>query len=171
MRGRRELRCLQYQPVRSSFATPARVVFRLPSGVVVTLPTEIVLAVVRRGQRICLARRSQQVATSRGKWSVVTGYLEPATDPLSQAWTELREELGLCSPDLRLVRSLDAVPLSSPLSGKAFVVYSFLFECAPAANLVLNWENDQVEWVEPSRLTSPDCVPWQQPLVEALLKH
>ena len=63
------------------------------------------------------------------------------------------------------------MPLSSPLSGKAFVVYSFLFECAPAANLVLNWENDQVEWVEPSRLTSPDCVPWQQPLVEALLKH
>jgi 8-oxo-dGTP pyrophosphatase MutT (NUDIX family) len=138
--------------------------------VVVTLPTEIVLAVVRCGQRICLARRSQQVATSRGKWSVITGYLEPATDPLTQAWTELHEELGLRSPELKLIRSLDAVALSSPLSGKAFLVYSFLFDCEPAASLVLNWENDEVEWVEPSRLASPDCVAWQQPLVDALLK-
>jgi 8-oxo-dGTP pyrophosphatase MutT (NUDIX family) len=139
--------------------------------VVVTLTTEIVLAVVRRGQRICIARRSQLVATSRGKWSVVTGYLEPATDPLAQAWTELHEELGLCSPELKLVCGLDAVPLSSPLSGKAFLVYPFLFDCEPAAKVVLNWENDNVEWVEPSRLASPDCVPWQLALVEALLKH
>jgi 8-oxo-dGTP pyrophosphatase MutT (NUDIX family) len=109
------------------------------------------------------------VATSRGKWSVVTGYLEPASSPLNQAWTELREELGLCSPDLTLVRSLEAVSLSSPLSGKAFLVYPFLFDCDPTARVVLNWENDDVEWVEPARLASPDCVTWQQPLVEALL--
>jgi 8-oxo-dGTP pyrophosphatase MutT (NUDIX family) len=148
------------------------VVFELPSEVVVTpLPTEIVLAVVRCGSRICIARRSQQVATSRGKWSVVTGYLEPATDPLNQAWTELREELGLCSPDLTLVVGLDPVALASPLSGKAFLVHPFLFDCEPAARVVLNWENDDVKWVEPARLASPDCVEWQQPLVEALLKH
>jgi 8-oxo-dGTP pyrophosphatase MutT (NUDIX family) len=136
---------------------------------VTALPTEIVLAVVRRGGRICLARRSQQVATSRGLWSVITGYLEPATDPLSQAWTELSEELGLVAPDLTFVRRIEPVPLSSALSGKAFLVYPFLFDCKPAAQVVLNWENDDVEWVEPVRLASSDCVPWQQQLVDALL--
>jgi 8-oxo-dGTP pyrophosphatase MutT (NUDIX family) len=133
-------------------------------------PTEIVLAVVRCGSQICVVRRSQLVATSRGMWSVVTGYLEPPADPLTQAWTEIEEELGLARARLTLVRQMDPVPLSSPLSGKAFMVYPFLFESDPANQVVLNWENDQVEWVAPHRLASADCVAWQQPLVDALLR-
>jgi 8-oxo-dGTP pyrophosphatase MutT (NUDIX family) len=130
---------------------------------------EIVLAVVRCGGQICLARRSQSVATSRGLWSVVTGYLEPNTDPLSQAWTELDEELGLGAPAIRLVRQLAPVPLTSTESGKQFLVYPFLFECPNGPSLVLNWEHDDVQWADPSRLEAPDGVGWQPPLVRALL--
>jgi 8-oxo-dGTP pyrophosphatase MutT (NUDIX family) len=131
--------------------------------------TEIVLAVVRCGAQICLARRSQSVATSRGLWSVVTGYLEPATEPLTQAWTELQEELGVCPPDIYLVRRLNPVALKSPTSSKRFLVYPFLFETRRTQPLVLNWEHDDVQWADPSRLESPDCVGWQLPLVRALL--
>jgi 8-oxo-dGTP pyrophosphatase MutT (NUDIX family) len=130
---------------------------------------ELVLAVVRCGGQICIARRSQLVATSRGLWSVVTGYLEPATDPLTQAWSELQEELGLGTPSIHLVRHIDAVPLTSPESGKMFLVYPFLFECEHADPLVLNWENDDAQWADPSRLEAADCVGWQLPLVRALL--
>jgi 8-oxo-dGTP pyrophosphatase MutT (NUDIX family) len=131
--------------------------------------TEIVLAVVRCGGQICIALRSQSVATSRGLWSVVTGYVEPQTDPLSQAWTELEEELGLRAPIIQLVRQLEAVPLTSPGSGKQFLVYPFLFESDQTQPLVVNWEHDAAQWVDPSRLESPDCVGWQLPLVRALL--
>jgi NUDIX domain len=62
--------------------------------------SEIVLVVLRRGDRICLARRSEQVATSRGLWSVVTGYVEPGVVPLAHARKELVEELGLNSAEL-----------------------------------------------------------------------
>ena len=54
--------------------------------------TDIVLVVVKCGAQICLARRSHEVATSPGLWSVVTGYVEPDTDPVTQAWTEVDEE-------------------------------------------------------------------------------
>jgi 8-oxo-dGTP diphosphatase len=131
--------------------------------------TEVVLAVVRCAGQICLARRSISVATSRGLWSVVTGYVEPERDPLSQAWTELHEELGLGAQDILLVRHLDPVPLTSAGSGKQFLVYSFLFECPRVPSLVLNWEHDEAQWADPSRLASPDCVSWQLPLVRALL--
>jgi 8-oxo-dGTP pyrophosphatase MutT (NUDIX family) len=131
--------------------------------------TGIVLAVVRCGGKICLALRSQHVATSRGLWSVVTGYVEPETDPLEQAWTELQEELGLCAPSIHLVRRLEAVPLNSPRSGKQFLVYPFLFDSDEAQPLVVNWEHDDAQWVDPSRLEQPDCVGWQLPLVRALL--
>jgi 8-oxo-dGTP pyrophosphatase MutT (NUDIX family) len=130
---------------------------------------EIVLAVVRCDGQICLARRSMRVATSRGLWSVVTGYLEPETDPLSQAWTELDEELGLGAHHLRLVRRLEPVPLTSAGSGKQFLVYPFLFDSQHVPALVLNWEHDKAQWADPSRLDAPDCVSWQLPLVRALL--
>jgi 8-oxo-dGTP pyrophosphatase MutT (NUDIX family) len=110
------------------------------------------------------------VATARGLWSVVTGYLERETDPLSQAWTELEEELGLDSSDLCLVRGLEPVPLTSAGSGKHFLVYPFLFESQQLPALVLNWEHEEVQWADPSRLDSPDCVNWQLPLVRALLE-
>jgi len=100
---------------------------------------------------------------------VVTGYVESATDPLGQAWTELEEELGLCPPGIHLVRQLDPVPLTSPSSARNFLVHPFLFECDPTPRLVLNWEHDDVQWVDPSRLDAGDCVTWQFPLVRALL--
>jgi 8-oxo-dGTP pyrophosphatase MutT (NUDIX family) len=131
--------------------------------------TSIVLAVVQCGGQICIARRSVRVGTARGLWSVVTGYLEPDTDPLSQVITELREELGLVPPDVVLVRRLAPVPLTSAASGKQFLVYPFLFECVASEGIVLNWEHDEVQWVDPSWLDSADCVQWQSPLVQALL--
>jgi 8-oxo-dGTP pyrophosphatase MutT (NUDIX family) len=134
------------------------------------LPTEIVLAVVECGGRICLARRSQAVATSRGLWSVVTGYVEPGVEPTQQAWTEVREELGLAPPQVRLRRGLPPVDLTSPRSGKQFRVHAFLFACDAPNGVVLNWEHTELAWVEPARLAEPDCVPWQRELVLALLE-
>ena len=133
--------------------------------------TEIVLAVVQCGAHICVARRSELVGTSQGLWSVVMGYVEPGVEPIEQAWTELREEFGpgLQPPDVWLVRSGPSIPLTSPASGKQFLVYPFLFESAVEIEVTLNWEHSEVAWVEPSRLADADCVPWQRDVVAALL--
>ncbi len=133
-------------------------------------PTEIVLAVVLRGGLICLAQRSALVGTSRGLWSVITGYLENATHPVDQVWAELEEELGLRAPELELRRRLPTMSLTSPASGKHFLVHPFLFEVTSDCAVVLNWEHDAVDWVEPVRLDDPDCVPWQAAIVRELLQ-
>ena len=102
-------------------------------------------------------------------WSVVTGYLEPGVDPQTQALTELDEELGLRPPLVQLIARLEPVPLNSPSSSKEFLVHPFLFQCDSSQRLVLNWENDEVQWADPSRLELADSVRWQLPLVRALL--
>jgi 8-oxo-dGTP pyrophosphatase MutT (NUDIX family) len=130
--------------------------------------TEIILAVVRREELLCVVRRSQLVGSARGQWGVVTGFLEPANQPLAQALQELEEELSLLPTHVSLVRALPAVDLVSAASGKLFRVHPFLFESA-TAEVVLNWEHDAVEWHAPTRLLDSDCVRWQAPLVRALL--
>jgi 8-oxo-dGTP pyrophosphatase MutT (NUDIX family) len=132
-------------------------------------PTPIVLAVVRGQDGICVARRSQLVGTSRGLWSVVTGYVEAGCDPVAQAWAEVAEELALEPPALSLHRQYPPLTLTSPTSGKVFLIYPFLFECSPGSTVVLNWEHDCVQWVDPSWLDRSDCVPWQADLVRSLL--
>ena len=131
-------------------------------------PTEIVLAVVRCQERLCIARRSALVTGSNGEWSVVTGFLEPDRDPLSQAWTELREELGLDEPVLELRRAPEPVLLASQATGKRFLVHPFLFESS-SADVVLNWEHDAFDWVEPVHLEVASFVSWQRAIVAALL--
>ncbi len=101
---------------------------------------------------------------------MVTGYLENGIDPLDQVCVELEEELGLRAPELELRRRLPAVPQVSPASGKHFLVHPFLFEATSNCVVVLNWEHDAVEWVEPVRLNDPDCVRWQALIVRALLE-
>jgi len=131
--------------------------------------TEIVLVVLRRGGHICIARRSEVVATGRGLWSVVTGYLESGAEPLAQAVQELEEELGVGSADARLVRTLSPIPLTSNLSGKHFLVHPFLFDGGAECDVVINWEHTEYAWVEPARLAESDCVAWQRDIVAALL--
>jgi 8-oxo-dGTP diphosphatase len=132
-------------------------------------PTGIVLAVVQSSDRIFIARRSEQVGTSRGLWSVVMGYVERGVEPADQAWTEIREELGLQPPDVWLVRHGASQTLISPVSAKLFLVYPFLFGCAADCVVTLNWEHTQMAWVHPSRLDDADCVPWQRDVVVTLL--
>lgn len=104
-------------------------------------------------------------------WSVVTGYLEPGIDPLTQARQELDEELGLRSADLCLVCTLAPLPLTSSASGKSFLVHPFLFESSRECDIVLNWEHTEFAWVEPARLGHSDCVTWQRDIVAALLEQ
>src|ERR1051326_3911877 len=106
---------------------------------------------MRRRACVSIWRARSRVGTARGLWSVVTGYLEPGIDPLTQAWTELREELGLEPPTVHLVCQLEPTSLSSPSSGKEFTVHPFLFEADLAQDVVLNWEHDEMQWADPKR--------------------
>jgi 8-oxo-dGTP pyrophosphatase MutT (NUDIX family) len=132
-------------------------------------PIEIVLAVVCRRGEICVARRSERVATSRGLWSVVTGYMEPGMAPLAQTYQEIAEELGFQQDALRLARASTPVLLTSPTSGKQFLVHPFVFDLQDDCDVVLNWEHTEHAWVRPDRLAEPDCVAWQHELVIALI--
>jgi ADP-ribose pyrophosphatase YjhB (NUDIX family) len=125
---------------------------------------EVVACVVSDGNRTCLVRRSQQVASDRGRWHCVTGYLDPGLSPRACVLRELEEELSLGPVE---IGQLDEGPELVYADGAViWVVHTFLAATA-RRHFDLNWENEAYKWTDDPRKTS-GCVWWLGDVYDAL---
>jgi ribose 1,5-bisphosphate isomerase len=118
----------------------------------------VVTAFIQTGQKILLLRRSSKVGTYRGRWAAVSGYLEGDETPAQRAMTEIREETGLTSEQVTLVRSGEILRAYDENNDVVWVVHPFLFE-AKESTVRLDWEHMEFEWVEPDALRVYETVP------------
>ena len=126
----------------------------------------VVTAFVRHEGRILLVRRSQKVGSYQGRWSAISGYLDDP-DPLTQALTEIREEISLREDQVRLVRQGVPLPIPDNHMKVCWVVHPFLFDTDAPDDVRLDWENIEFRWLEPTRISSLATVPgllqaWQR---------
>lgn len=119
--------------------------------------------------KILLVRRSRKVGSYQGRWSGISGYVEPGNTPYAQALEELREETGLEERDISLVKEGEVLPVMDEKMGKRWLVHSFRFRIGAdaARKLTLNWENREMKWIAPSALSRHKTVPqlaavWQR---------
>jgi translation initiation factor 2B subunit (eIF-2B alpha/beta/delta family)/ADP-ribose pyrophosphatase YjhB (NUDIX family) len=119
---------------------------------------QVVTSFLTADQRILLLRRSDKVGSYRGKWSAVSGYLEGPEEPLTRAVTEIREELGLSSEQIHLVRVGGTVRAFDEGIDTVWIIHPFLFEAMSKA-IKLDWENTDYRWVDPAELASYETVP------------
>ncbi|MGO8951518.1 MAG: NUDIX domain-containing protein [Ktedonobacterales bacterium] len=117
------------------------------------------------GDEILLVRRSERVRTYQGSWAGISGYLEAGVTPLEQAYTELREELGLDRTTLHLNRAGPPLPVEDETQNLRWLVFPFLFTLNDPQVLTLDWEALEMRWVSPSDLATYTTVP---KLLEAL---
>jgi 8-oxo-dGTP diphosphatase len=126
-------------------------------------PTSVVTSFLLQdgpgGPEILLVRRSQRVRTYQGAWAGISGYLEAGVTPLEQAYTELREELGLDSNAVQLVRSGSPLPVEDESEHLGWLVYPFLFNLEDKRALRLDWEAVDMHWVRPTDLGTYSTVP------------
>jgi translation initiation factor eIF-2B subunit delta len=72
--------------------------------------------------------------------------------------TEIREELGLSSDQINLVRIGETLRAYDDENDTVWTVHPFLFE-AMSRSVKLDWENLEYRWVAPAQLASYDTVP------------
>lgn len=120
---------------------------------------EVVACLLVRDGEIALFRRSPRVASDRGLWQCITGYLEPGNTAIDQAYTELQEEAGLDSHACQLVASVE--PLTLHYGGETWRIHPFLFH--PAVDtFALNWEHTEFKWAKVDEPAVSGCVWWLQ---------
>lgn len=108
---------------------------------------------------VFLVRRSQRVRTYRGAWGAVSGYLEPGVSPLEQAYTEIREETGATTSEVRLLNEGAPVAFTDTMIGESWVVHPFLFLLHPSAMLRTDWEATEHAWIAPDTISTYETVP------------
>lgn len=120
-------------------------------------PKEVVTVFLRHQGRILLLRRSGRVGTYRGQWAGVSGYLE--TEPLEQAYIELREETSLERKDVSPLIRGEPLEVFDEETGVAWRVHPFLADVKDPGNIRLDWESEEMRWVEPEEIIHLDTVP------------
>jgi len=129
---------------------------------------EVITAFLRHQGKILLVKRSEKVGSYQGRWSAISGYLDDPT-PLAQAQREIREETGLETSDIKLIRCGDPLEIPSPEHHCCWVVHPFLFDIKDPQHIRLDWENCESSWIEPASISNYTTVPMLQEAYHACM--
>ena len=120
--------------------------------------TNVVTVFLTRNARLLLLRRSKQVGSFQGRWAGVSGYLE-AVEPLEQARTELKEELGIGPEDAVPMEAGDPLEVPDDGNQRIWVVHPFRFSLAEGVEIRLDWEHVEMRWCPPQEMKQMNTVP------------
>ena len=121
--------------------------------------TKIVTSFIKNDGKVLLLKRSDKVKTMKGLWAGVSGIIEYNEIPLNRAKIEIFEEVGLKEDQIKILKSLNEMRITSPqYKNHEWVVYPFLFT-TENLEIKLNWENSDYCWINPKEITKFETVP------------
>lgn len=110
-------------------------------------------------ERLCLVRRSSRVGSYNARWAGISGFIEPGVSPEEQAYTELREETGLSKEQVHLLKRGEIVEYRDQALNRHWLVHPFLVEVPDITAMKLDWEAEEMRWIEPAELENYETVP------------
>lgn len=126
-------------------------------------PTPVVTCFILRmdapAPRLCLVRRSARVGSYNARWAGISGFIEEGVSPEEQAYTEIREETGLQPPQVRLLKRGAIVEHIDEQLARRWLVHPFLVEALEPEAIKLDWEAEELRWIDPAELGSYETVP------------
>jgi ADP-ribose pyrophosphatase YjhB (NUDIX family) len=117
----------------------------------------VVTCFLEQRKLILILRRSNRVGTYQRAWAGVSGYIE--TDPLDQAYSEIREETGLFKNNIRLVAQGKTVEVVDESLHRKWIVHPFLFHVLDPDKIMTDWEHTETKWIKPGDLSKYSTVP------------
>ena len=130
---------------------------------------DVVTVFLTHRSKILVLKRSREVATYKGHWAGVSGYLE-SNDALAQALTEMAEEVGLSKRDVTLVKAGKPLKIVDDAQDRAWRVHPFLFAVHEPDKIRLDWENIAMRWILPEEIDQLKTVPALKEALERVIK-
>lgn len=121
--------------------------------------SHVVTCFLEHKEKVLILQRSARVGSYNARWAGISGFIEPDTTPLEQAYQEIAEEASLGADQLELIKI--GMPLEVPDEKlqKKWVVHPFRFAVQNPELVKIDWEHNQYKWVEPEDIKGYDTVP------------
>jgi len=129
----------------------------------------VVTCFLEQSKLILILRRSNRVGTYQRVWAGVSGYIE--TDPLDQAYSEIREETGLFKNNIRLVTQGKAIEVIDKDLNRKWIVHPFLFHVLDPDKIMTDWEHTEVKWIKPGDLSRYNTVPGLSRALDSVMRR
>ena len=130
-----------------------------------TVEKKVVTCFLESGGKILILRRSAHVGTYQDRWGGVSGYLDAGQD--EQALTEIKEETGLLSNDVKIIKHGEPLRVEDKTLGVIWVVHPYLFHIQKPDKIHIDWEHTEIKWIKPAEIKNYETVP---ALAEALAR-
>lgn len=127
----------------------------------------VVTCFLEHDRHILILRRSRKVGTYKRSWAGVSGYIE--TEPLDQAYTEIREETGLFKSTVKLIKQGQPLEIIDRELNRKWVVHPFLFHVTDPERLKIDWEHTECKWINPNDLSRYQTVPGLKQALDSVL--
>lgn len=127
----------------------------------------VVTCFLEHQKMILILRRSGKVGTYKRAWAGVSGYIE--TDPLDQAYTEIREETGLFKSSVKLISTGLPLEVMDKSINHKWIVHPFLFHVTDPERLKIDWEHTEFKWIKPGDLSKYKTVPGLKTALDSIL--
>jgi PncC family amidohydrolase len=128
----------------------------------------VVSCFLENNRRILVVRRSAQVRTYEGLWGAISGYIDSTPD--RQALTEIKEEAGLSSRDIKLISRGQPIFVTDKKLKTRWEVHPYLFKVINPDKLKFDWEQQETRWITPDELDSLQTVPRLKEAFESALQ-
>lgn len=129
---------------------------------------KVVTCFLKYGDRILIARRSDNVGSYQGRWGGISGFIEKGENPLGAAYREIREETGLTRGEIVLLKEGKKFEVRDEDLGRIWVVHPFLFE-SKTKRIYLDREHKEHRWIRPQEMGEYETVPGLEKSLESVL--
>ena len=117
----------------------------------------VVNVFLRLNGKLLILMRSNKVGNYKGKWNIISGYLDSIGPLKEKAMEEVKEELGL-TIDESMIKPGKPYEIFDKKIKKTWLVCPFLVELKSEPEIKLDFENTEYKWIDPEELKGPDTV-------------
>lgn len=118
---------------------------------------QVVTCFLESEGEILLLLRSEHVGSYQRRWAGISGYIEKTPD--EQAIVEIAEETGLGEADLKLLSKGKPLLVEDEKLSFRWVVHPFLFHIKDRTKIEIDWEHQEIRWIDPEDMSNYQTVP------------
>lgn len=108
---------------------------------------------------ILILKRSDKIATYKGMWNTVAGYIDDYVPLKEKVLEELNEELFISESQIEKFKIGNNYEFTDKNINKTWIIYPVLITLSKKPEIKLNWEHIDYKWINPKEIINYDTVP------------